>query len=79
MARSKSIILSKDEKKAVISDLKTKIAAAKAAAKEINGALKAATKDHAAFVKVNEKTLAGLNKELASHTAQLGAMTAKTL
>ena len=79
MARSKSIILSKEEKKVVISDLKTKIAAAKAATKEINSSLKAAVKEHAAFVKANEKTLAGLTKELASHTAQLGAMTAKTL
>jgi uncharacterized protein YjdB len=79
MARSKSIILSKDEKKAVVTDLKSKIAAAKAATKEISGALKASAKDHAAFVKVHEKTLAGLTKELASHTAQLTALTAKTL
>lgn len=79
MARSKSIILSKDEKKAVISDLKTKIKTAQAATKEINKTLKASVKDHAAFVKANEKTLANLTKELASHQAQLTAMTAKTL
>lgn len=79
MARSKSIILSKDEKKAVITDLKTKIKTAQTATKEINKTLKASAKDHAAFVKVNEKTLANLTKELASHQAQLTAMTAKTL
>lgn len=79
MARSKSIILSKDEKKAVVTDLKSKIAAAKVATKEINRSLQASAKDHAAFVKANEKTLAGLIKELASHQAQLTAMTAKTL
>lgn len=79
MARSKSIILSKDEKKAVITDLKTKIKGAQVATKEINKTLKASAKDHAAFVKVNEKTLASLSKELASHQAQLVAMTAKTL
>lgn len=79
MARSKSIILSKDEKKAVISDLKTKIKGAQTTTKEISKTLKASAKDHAAFVKVNEKTLAALAKELASHQAQLSAMTAKTL
>lgn len=78
MARSKSIILSKDEKKAVVTELKGKILAAKTAVKEINGALKSSAKDHAAFVKVSEKTLAGLTKELASHQAQLSALTAKS-
>lgn len=77
MARSKSIILSKDEKKAVVAELKSKIATTKTAVKDINGKLKASAKDHAAFAKVSEKTLANLTKELASHTAQLTAMTAK--
>lgn len=78
MARSKSIILSKEEKKAVVTDLKAKIAFAKGSLKETNAAIKAATKDHTAFIKVSEKTAANLAKELASHQAQLTAMTTKS-
>lgn len=79
MARSKSIILSKDEKKAVVTELKTKIKTAQGSIKEINKALKNAAKDHALHVKDGEKTLSRLAKEMASHQAQLSALTAKTL
>lgn len=79
MARSKSVILSKDEKKAVVAELKGKIATTKTAVKDITGKLKTSAKEHAAFLKTSEKTLGALNKELASHTAQLSAMTAKTV
>lgn len=77
MARSKSIILSKEEKKALVADLKTKIAAVKQQVKEVSGTLKAEIKDHAAFVKLTEKTIAGLNKELAGYQAQLGNLATK--
>lgn len=79
MARSKSIILSKDEKKAVIADLKMQIVAGKAITKTISANIKAAAKAHDALAKLAGKELAVSVKQLASHTAQLSAMTAKTL
>ena len=75
MARSKSIILSKEEKRAVITDLKAKIAAARTACKEVIKTVKTADKNHAAFVKAHEKTLLGVTKDLASYEAQLQALT----
>jgi hypothetical protein len=86
MARSKSIILSKDEKKSVITGLKSNSASAKAAIKVVAAELKAANKaqavaakEHMAFVKAKDKLMTALTKELAGYTAQLNAMTAKTL
>lgn len=76
MARNTSIILSKEEKKAVVAELKGKIKVVQALTKTASAASKFAVKEHAMFCKAQDKTLANLAKELASHQAQLGALTA---
>ena len=76
MARSKSIILSKVEKKAVVAELKGKIKTAQTEAKAISGAVKTAKKLYENIEKNSAKTLATLNKNLAAHQAQLAAVTA---
>lgn len=83
MARPKSVILSKDEKKLVISGLKTKLAEIKAQLKAIAGVRKnadrayaTAGKEHIAILKSNDRAVAVANKELAATEAQLSAMTA---
>lgn len=82
MARPKSQILSKDEKKAVVVELKAKIKAAKDNVKQLAGirkeadkALAAATKAHIASLKENDKAAGAAGKELAAVEAQLVAMT----
>lgn len=59
MARSKSAVLSPADKKAVVTDLKTKIKEAKAADKLITTTLKEAEK----VFKAAEKSFAGATKE----------------
>lgn len=84
MARPKSIVLSKDEKKQIVTDLKAKIKAAKDNAKQLAGirkeadkALAAATKAHVVALKQNDKEAAAAAKEVASLEAQLAALTEK--
>lgn len=83
MARPKSVILSKDEKKSIVAELKTKIKAAKDNSKQLAGirkeadkALAAANKAHIAALKENDKAIAAAAKEVASLEAQLNALTA---
>jgi formate-dependent nitrite reductase cytochrome c552 subunit len=78
MARNTSIILSKEEKKAVVTELKGKIKDVQTATKAATAAAKFAAKEHATFLKTSDKTLAGLAKELAAHQAKLSALTAPT-
>lgn len=84
MARPKSVVLSKDEKKQIVTDLKAKLKAAKDNAKQLAGirkeadkALNAATKAHVAALKQNDKEAAAANKEVAGLEAQLAALTEK--
>lgn len=84
MARPKSVVLSKDEKKQIVTDLKAKIKAAKDNVKQLAGirkeadkALAAATKAHVAALKQNDKEATAAAKEVASLEAQLGALTEK--
>lgn len=78
MARPKSVILSKDEKKAVVADLKTKIKSAKENLKLVGTTFKDAGKIYAAAVKEHDKASAAATKELASLEAQLAALTEKS-
>ena len=82
MARPKSIVLTKEEKKAVTAELKTKIKAAKGNVKQLAGirkeadkAFAAASKTHVAALKDNDKASEKANKELAALEAQLKALT----
>ncbi len=82
MARPKSVILSKDEKKSIVAELKTKIKAAKDNVKQFAGIAKeadkiyaAAGKTHLATLKANDKAAAAAAKELAGLEAQLNALT----
>ena len=81
MARPKSIVLTKEEKKAVTTELKTKIKAAKDNVKQLAGirkeadkAFAAASKTHVAVLKDNDKASEKANKELAALEAQLNAL-----
>lgn len=83
MARPKSIILSKDEKKVIVAELKLKIKAAKDEAKIVIAAVKDADKTyalagktHIAALKASDKTALAVNKTLTSLEAQLAALTA---
>jgi hypothetical protein len=83
MARPKSVILSKDEKKAVVAELKLKIKAAKDNSKQLAGIRKEADKAfalagkaHVATLKENDKAVGSAEKELFSLEAQLNALTA---
>ena len=82
MARPKSIVLTKEEKKAVTTELKAKIKAAKDNVKQLAGirkeadkAFAAASKTHVAALKDNDKAAEKANKELAALEAQLNALT----
>ena len=82
MARPKSIVLTKEEKKAVTTELKTKIKAAKDNVKQLAGirkeadkAFAAASKTHVAALKENDKAAEKAAKELAALEAQLTALT----
>jgi peptidoglycan hydrolase CwlO-like protein len=77
------VILSKDEKKAVVVELKAKIKSAKDTVKQLVGirkeadkALAVASKLHIATLKANDKEAAAGEKELFSLEAQLTALTA---
>ena len=85
MARPKSIVLTKEEKKAVTAELKTKIKAAKDNVKQLAGirkeadkAFAAASKTHVAALKDNDKASEKANKELAALEAQLGEALRRT-
>ena len=84
MARPKSVVLSKDEKKAVVAELKIKLKAAKDAAKQLAGVRKeadkayaAAGKAHVAALKQNDKESAAAAKIVSDLEAQLAALTEK--
>ena len=84
MARPKSVVLSKDEKKAVVAELKAKLKAAKDAAKQLAGVRKeadkayaAAGKAHVAALKQNYKESAAAAKIVSDLEAQLVALTEK--
>lgn len=84
MARPKSVVLSKDEKKAVVVELKAKIKAAKDNVKQLAGVRKeadkayaAAGKAHVAALKENDKAAAAATKSLGDLEAQLAALTEK--
>ena len=83
MARPKSVILSKDEKKSIVAELKAKVKAAKDNVKQFAGIAKeagktydAAGKVYLATLKANDKAAAAAAKELAGLEAQLNALTA---
>ncbi len=76
MARAKSVVLSKAEKKAVVVDLKAKIKAAKDEVKTISNDRKAAEKTFNTFVKTNDKAAAAAAKALAGLEASLASVTA---
>lgn len=82
MARPKSIVLTKEEKKAAVTELKTKLKAAKdnvkqisAIRKEADKAFAAANKAHVSFLKENDKAAEKAGNEVASLEAQLKALT----
>lgn len=82
MARPKSIVLTKEEKKSAIAELKTKLKAAKDNSKQLAGIRKeadktfaAASKAHVAALKENDKAVEKANKEVAALEAQLAALT----
>lgn len=82
MARPKSVILSKEEKKQAVVDLKAKLKAAKDNVKQIEGvrkeadkALTAAQKAHVATFKKTDKELTGAQKIVTGLEAQLAALT----
>lgn len=84
VARPKSVVLSKDEKKSVIADLKTKIKATKDNVKQLAGIRKEADKTfatackaHVAALKENDKAAAAANKALVELEAQLAALSDK--
>lgn len=86
MARPKSVILSKDEKKSIVAELKTKIKAAKDNVKQFAGSgvglvgfLGDAGKVHLATLKANDKAAAAAAKELVALEAQLNALTAPSV
>ena len=68
MARPKSIVLTKEEKKAVTAELKTKIKAAKDNVKQLAGIRKEANKQLAGIRKEADKTFAAASK---AHVAAL--------
>ncbi|MBK8113148.1 MAG: hypothetical protein IPK44_00865 [Candidatus Accumulibacter sp.] len=81
MARTASIILTKEDKKAKLAELNESIKAAKleikvngAAVKENDNALKAATKEHAVEAKRLTKEADALAKKLATFEAQKSAL-----
>lgn len=76
MARSKSVILSKQEKKNVAAQLKERIKAIQTEQKNIARGMKTASKEYSAATKANEKISAALAKDLASQQAQLSALMA---
>lgn len=83
MARPKSVILSKQEKKDIVASLKAQIKAAKDNSKQIAGirkeadkALTLANRAHLVAVKEYDKTTAAAGKTLASLEGQLAALTA---
>lgn len=82
MARAKSVVLTKEEKKAVMAELKGKIKAAKDNVKQLAGIRKeadkvfaAASKAHVAAMKDNDKASEKATKELAALEAQLASLT----
>ena len=82
MARAKSVVLTKEEKKAVMTELKGKVKAAKDNVKQLAGirkeadkAFAAASKAHVAALKENDKAAEKAAKELAALEAQLTALT----
>lgn len=85
MARPKSVILSRDEKKQLVTELKAKIKAEKEIAKQhaagirtANRHLAAASKEHGAAMKTIDRAVAVSNKTLLSLEAQLAVLTAPT-
>ena len=81
MARTASIILTKEDKKAKLAELNESIKAAKltlkenaADVKENDNALKAATKEHAGVAKALTKESDKLAKDLATFEAQKSAL-----
>ena len=82
MARAKSVVLTKEEKKAVMTELKGKVKAAKDNVKQLAGIRKeadkvfaAASKAHVAALKDNDKQADKAAKELAALEAQLASLT----
>ena len=78
MARSKSIILSKEEKKAVITGLKMQVKDLQVDLKFLVKDQRAKDKEFDAYFKNNLKQTAAVGKLLASQQAQLSAMTEPT-
>ena len=83
MARPKSVVLTKEEKKAAVTDLKAKVKAAKDNVKQLAGlrkeadkAFAAANKAHVSFLKENDKAAEKASKEVVALEAQLNALTA---
>jgi len=81
MARPKSVILTPQEKKAVVANLKEQIKGLKAdlknnaiSLKAINKTFATAGKAHLTDTKANEKAVVGVNKALQAVEAQLVAM-----
>jgi hypothetical protein len=71
MARAKSIILTPQEKKAAVVDLKAKIKSHKDEVKAINSRIKEKTKLHDAGIKEENKRLAAVTKTLGGFQADL--------
>lgn len=78
MARNKSIILSKEEKKAIVTTLKSQIKETQVLIKLHTASVKASEKEHNTKIKVVDKEIKGLTKFLVTYQAQLGALTAPT-
>ena len=85
MARAKSVVLSKAEKKAVVTELKGNIKAARDNVKQIAGIRKeadklfaAANKAHLASLKANDKEASAAEKTLAGLLTRLSSLAAET-
>lgn len=78
MARAQSVVLSKEEKKAALTEIKAGIKEAKQCLKNIDGSVKAAEKAHALGLKQAAKDRAISTKVLLSLEAKLASMTAPT-
>lgn len=85
MARPKSVVLTKEEKKNVLSALKAQLKIEKTSvrvletqAKEADRVLAKATREHAATLKLNARLVAAATKAVQSLEAQIAALTAPT-
>ena len=77
MARTKSVIMSKEETKAALADAKAALKELKLARKTISTERKTLDKDHAVAAKASDKTIDYCEKAIAAKEAEIEALSAK--